>query len=1167
MKHRLLSLCLTLALLLSLFSGVPANVQAVTNTETGIVIREFENVRISFLSDTLVRLEEKGPSGFEDRETFLIQNRTEGFSGDTVTMTRESGQQVLTGTSYRVTVANDADTLAGVTITDLDGRVLWTYDGLPANKLYLPDFNEDVEAFEIADTPRIAVPEWGLAPQPDTNMAYTDTNGWDTTNDAPDVYVFLPAGDGTLLRQEFVNLTGRAEMLSLSALGAWDSRYYAYTQETAMAQVDNYAAYNLPLDNLVIDTDWRYSTDGMGYDINTSLFPDMVTFLQQVHEKGIQVVFNDHPEPTLTNGSQNNVLNPTEVLYRFTNLTKLLSIGLDGWWYDRNWSKTIIPPTGYTHEVWGMAAYQAAYQAVYPNRRLLQLSNIDGLNNGILNGAASIASHRYGIQWSGDTYGNQETILSETANLIQRGMDSTMAYYSSDLMSHNLHTYAVTDEEYIRWIQYGVLSPIFRLHVCNSDPGRMPWLRGEEVTDIYRDYVNLRYRLLPVFYELSRENYDSGLPMARKMTYYYPQYAGADTMTQYMLGEDLLVAPIADTTTQAAIPADWFTAQDGAAGLTATYYNNKTLSGAPVATQQVDQVNFNWGNNAPAAGVNTDGWSVAFSGKITIRSEEDIRVQTKSDDGSRVYIDGNLVLDNWADQSPTVKNSEVLLEAGKTYDIRVEFYDNTGGAVCYLNYAVSAPSSRTVWIPEGEWIDTFTGDVYTGPATYLISREVDQTPLFVKRGAILALADEALNTASSDWSHLTLDVYPSTETADTTILYEDDTTSNAYQEGGYRTTTLSNYYDADLQAQVIVMGAADGEFAGELCFAQRDWTVRIHAPATWGVLKSLTLADGTPVTFEKLEQDADAMPFALSGGAADGVIYQATLSGAVRKDIQLYARFASFAQPIVSDPGFDHPLSESDTTIQVSVTAADAPSTIDLTALGTLDWIYPASNSLRKRGVSNPLVRLLMLDGASSDYFGDHQSTFTWTDGTNVVPSNSNGHAGIHNKTIGGSYLVELTCDAAEKTATVFLGGWKYAATAALLDSSGNVLWEGEFSKTDGSNYKQLTVTYSSSDATKLYLKYTLTAEYNGSGGNNTLSAVAVSGSLAEPLVLDPAASLLPGDLNFDGSRSVTDVVLLRKAILSGQVTDLQRQVADLNVDSILSVTDVVLLRKLILQL
>ena len=136
--------------------------------------------------------------------------------------------------------------------------------------------------------------------------------GWEFEENVTDIYLFLPAGNYRNFSSDFVSLTGQSEMVELKTFGQWDSRYYAYNEQTALQQIKDYQEKGFAIDVLVVDTDWRDASGGFGYDINTTLFPDMERFLEEAHKLGVNVCFNDHPQP---NGG-NNLLDKEEVAYR-----------------------------------------------------------------------------------------------------------------------------------------------------------------------------------------------------------------------------------------------------------------------------------------------------------------------------------------------------------------------------------------------------------------------------------------------------------------------------------------------------------------------------------------------------------------------------------------------------------------------------------------------------------------------------------------------------------------------------------------------------------------------------------------------------------------------------------------------------------------------------------
>ena len=132
-----------------------------------------------------------------------------------------------------------------------------------------------------------------------------------------------------------------------------NSKYFKYDEASAKKVILDYEKYGVPLDNMVLDTDWRAASDrGIGYDVDTSLFPDLKRFTDFAHSRGVQIVFNDHPEPL--EGAES-VFSPEEIAFREEKLQDILALGLDMWWYDRNWSTKLKSPTaGVKAETLGM---------------------------------------------------------------------------------------------------------------------------------------------------------------------------------------------------------------------------------------------------------------------------------------------------------------------------------------------------------------------------------------------------------------------------------------------------------------------------------------------------------------------------------------------------------------------------------------------------------------------------------------------------------------------------------------------------------------------------------------------------------------------------------------------------------------------------------------------
>ncbi|MBN2163169.1 MAG: DUF5110 domain-containing protein [Pontiellaceae bacterium] len=827
------------------------------------------NIRVQVLSPTLLRIEQKGPKGFENRPTFHVTER----SWPEVATDRSSsdGFEWIKTSAFTVKVPTGTRSLDGITVLDPQGNTLWSMPPADAaffsnNRHWIPNPNEKTKAWAIVDTPRYvpAAPDmpWGggynVAPKNIPN------NGWDLDNDAPDVYIFLPKGDGRKLRSDFIALTGRTDLVPLYALGGWDSRYYAYTQPEAQEKIDTYRSKGIPLDVFVVDTDWRVGASH-GYGVNTELFPDMEQFIDEAHGKNVRIVFNDHPEP------QADVLDHKEVLYRNEGLRSKFEMGLDVWWFDRNWHTAIRPPKGINKEVFGMYLFHWITQDFYPDRRPFIMANIDGIDNGRLNRSPDMAAHRYNMQWTGDTTCDMASLKREVNNAVYSGVYAPFAYTSTDLGGHMGQPPL---EEYCRWVQFGALSPFFRLH-CTRGITRDPWDYGNEGEKVVRDYVQMRMRLLPVFYTAARDNYDTGEPILKRCDLNYPEYAEAQSNDQYLLGDNILVAPIMGGA-EATVPSDWLASDSGTPGLDAAYFADKELSGDPATVRIDEAIDFNWHTASPAAGLPADNYSVRWSGTITPRAGHDVDLGISSDDGCRLWIDGKPVIDQWVNRGETANWVDGTLKDGQKHTIRLEYFENVGDATCRLLFRKHLEekdrSERELWLPPGDWKNVWTGEILQGPRMHAETVSMEQIPLFVKLGALIPLAPDMQYTAEKPWDPVTLDVYPGKDTA-TAVLYEDDGISNNYRSGCFRKTALTADF-AEARRISVVIDPAEGTY--EEARTNRSWRVRLHTSK----VPTQVLVDGKKTDFVRIERDAEAMPFSVDGGSPDGDVIEVNVPSA-----------------------------------------------------------------------------------------------------------------------------------------------------------------------------------------------------------------------------------------------------------------------------------------------
>jgi beta-glucosidase len=132
------------------------------------------------------------------------------------------------------------------------------------------------------------------------------------------------------------------------------------------------------------------------------------------------------------------------------------------------------------------------------------------------------------------------------------------------------------------------------------------------------------------------------------------------------------------------VPASFLRGPGGESGLKAEYFANKELKGAPVVTRVDREVNFDWGMMNPVAGVPADDFSARWTGKLVPTMTGKYRFGAIADDGVRVYLDGKLIAEDWTEHAPATVTAEVTLEAGKSYDIRMDYFESKIGAVARL---------------------------------------------------------------------------------------------------------------------------------------------------------------------------------------------------------------------------------------------------------------------------------------------------------------------------------------------------------------------------------------------------------------------------------------------------------------------------------------------------
>jgi hypothetical protein len=175
-------------------------------------------------------------------------------------------------------------------------------------------------------------------------------------------------------------------------------------------------------------------------------------------------------------------------------------------------------------------------------------------------------------------------------------------------------------------------------------------------------------------------------------------------------------------------------------GLQGDYFNNQNLTGTPVLSQIDQTINFNYGTGSPDPSVFSDHFSVRWTGQVQPYATETYTFETESDEGVRLWVNGVQLINSWADQTDAKLSGTIALVKGHKYDIKLEYYDDTGPALAILRW--SGASTPYSVIPETQLYPPPQPPTTNGLTGYYFSN------LFLTAPPTLTRVDKTVNF---DW--------------------------------------------------------------------------------------------------------------------------------------------------------------------------------------------------------------------------------------------------------------------------------------------------------------------------------------------------------------------------------------------------------------------------------
>ena len=164
----------------------------------------------------------------------------------------------------------------------------------------------------------------------------------------------------------------------------------------------------------------------------------------------------------------------------------------------------------------------------------------------------------------------------------------------------------------------------------------------------------------------------------------------AGTKVTYAVGSTLAGEPVVP------VPASALTTNGTEPGLKAEYFNNQELRG-PAASVRTDvRIDFNWGRYKPVPELSENNFSVRWTGKLKAPESGSYTLGFTADDGARLYVDGKLLVDAWSSNPKKTATSEITLEAGRSYDVRMEYFQTNREAVAKLVWSYPRLADRMI---------------------------------------------------------------------------------------------------------------------------------------------------------------------------------------------------------------------------------------------------------------------------------------------------------------------------------------------------------------------------------------------------------------------------------------------------------------------------------------
>lgn len=354
----------------------------------------------------------------------------------------------------------------------------------------------------------------------------------------------------------------------------WDKKHYLHPTAylNSLKKEDNINIVTIVDPGVKKDTNYDIFNEGLKKELfckkkNGDLFPGVVwpgnvvypdffkeetrdwwaTLVSSLLRQGVKGIWNDMNEPVLRIKGKSNIDDP-DMYHSYNNET-------------------------YKHkELRNLYAYFMAKAT-----HLGMSKEIPNKRGFILTRSGFAGIQKYSAVWTGDNNSNWEHLKMTIPMLLNLGLSGVsfcgadvggFASGSKFLLLKLMKKLGPSPELYARWVELGSLTPFFRTHTIFKSKDQEPWSFGEEVEQISKKYIKLRYQLLPYLYNCFYESHSSGVPVMRSLFLNYPNDKKSYLIEdEFFVGDDILVAPIVEKgglSRQVYLPeGDWINYHNG----------------------------------------------------------------------------------------------------------------------------------------------------------------------------------------------------------------------------------------------------------------------------------------------------------------------------------------------------------------------------------------------------------------------------------------------------------------------------------------------------------------------------------------------------------------------------------------------------------------------------